>query len=130
LELARAFDPRMGCRPTVPEQHPKGDAMKRTPSSTQTPKPPTRKQLHYLRSLALQTGTSFTPPRSRDEASDEIDRLLRLTRASRSDRTRELRDVQRDLAERPEDATRIRRDETTGYGSTARWAHTDTEAQR
>jgi hypothetical protein len=104
--------------------------MKPTPSSTQIAKPPTRKQLHYLRSLALQTGTSFTPPRHRDEASDEIDRLLSLTRCSRSDRTRELRDVQRDLAERPDDTTRIRRDETAGYGSTARWAGSDTEGRR
>jgi hypothetical protein len=119
----------MGGRPTVPEQHPKGDAMKRTPDSTGSAKPPTPRQLQYLRSLALQTGTSFTPPRYRDEASDEIDRLLSLTRCSRSDRTRELRDVQRDLAERPQDATRIRRDEVSGYGSSARWA-TDASEDR
>jgi hypothetical protein len=93
-------------------------------------KPPTPRQLHYLRSLAQQTATTFTPPRSRDDASDEIARLLNLTRSRRAERTREQRAVQRDLAERPDDATRIRPDEISGYGSSARWASTDSEQQR
>ena len=33
---------------------------------------PTRKQLAYLRSLARQTGTTFTLPRTRRQASHEI----------------------------------------------------------
>jgi hypothetical protein len=86
-------------------------------------KKPTRKQLQYLRSLAAQTATTFTPPRTRSQASAEIDRLRTLTRSTRADRTREQRAVQRDLAEQPRDATRIRRDEIAGHGSTARWAH-------
>lgn len=39
---------------------------------------PTRKQLGYLRRLAELTGTTFTPPRIRKEASREIDRMIRL----------------------------------------------------
>lgn len=98
-------------------------------TTTGSAKKPTRKQLDYLRSLAEQTATTFTPPRYRDEASAEIDRLLNLTRSSRADRTREQRAVQRDLAERPDEAARVRRDEVSGYGSSARWA-TDASEQR
>ena len=36
---------------------------------------PTRKQLSYLRRLAEQTGTTFTPPATRADASREIERL-------------------------------------------------------
>lgn len=41
---------------------------------------PTQKQLRYLRVLALRTGTTFTLPQSRMEASREIRRLLGLPR--------------------------------------------------
>lgn len=41
-------------------------------SSTQTQQPPTRKQLAYLRALARATGTTFTLPRSRRQASRQI----------------------------------------------------------
>ena len=93
-------------------------------------KKPTRKQLDYLRSLADQTATTFTPPRSRSQASAEIDRLRTLTRSPRADRIREQRAVQRDLAEQPRDATRIRRDEVSGYGSTARWTQRPANGKR
>jgi hypothetical protein len=49
-------------------------------SSTQTRRSPTPKQLRYLRVLAEQTGTTFTPPTSSVEASREIDRLAALKR--------------------------------------------------
>jgi hypothetical protein len=104
--------------------------MKRTPITAGSAKKPTRKQLDYLRSLAEQTATTFTPPRSRDEASAEIDRLLKLTRSSRADRAREQRAVQRDLAERPDDATRVRDDEISGYASSARWTHHASNGKR
>ena len=84
---------------------------------------PTPKQLAYLRSLALATGTTFTYPTSRANASAEIRRLKAVGRSSRSDRTREQRAVQHDLAERPDDATAIRANDVIGYGSSARWAH-------
>ncbi|MGD9735966.1 MAG: ArdC-like ssDNA-binding domain-containing protein [Solirubrobacterales bacterium] len=41
-------------------------------SSTQTQQPPTRKQLAYLRALARTTGTTFTLPRTRRQASRQI----------------------------------------------------------
>ena len=36
---------------------------------------PSKKQLSYLRLLALKTGVSFTHPKTRSEASREIKRL-------------------------------------------------------
>lgn len=130
MELARAFDPRMGGRPTVPEQHlPKGAAIKPTTTARSAKPAPTRKQLAYLRSLANRTATTFTYPRTSAQASAEIKRLQGLGQSSQADRTREQRGVQRDLAERPDDAAQVRRDEVSGYGSSARWA-TDATEQR
>jgi len=84
---------------------------------------PTSKQLAYLRSLALATGTTFTYPTTSANASVEIRRLKTVGRSSRSDRTREQRAVQHDLAERPDDATAIRANDVIGYGSNCRWSH-------
>jgi len=47
-------------------------------SSTRMRRSPTPRQLRYLRVLAGQTGTTFTPPTSSAEASREIDRLAAL----------------------------------------------------
>jgi non-homologous end joining protein Ku len=118
-----------GRSPDCPEQHPRKAQQVKPTTTTGSAKKPTRKQLDYLRSLAEQTATTFTPPRYRDEASDEIDRLLNLS-SSRADRTREQRAVQRDLAERPDDATRIRDDEISGYASSARWTHHASNGKR
>jgi hypothetical protein len=41
-------------------------------SATQTHEPPTRKQLAYLRALARTTGTTFTLPHSKRQASRQI----------------------------------------------------------
>jgi hypothetical protein len=84
---------------------------------------PTPLQLRYLRDLAQQTGTTFTPPRTRDEASRQIQQLKRRDRDSRGDITRERRQVQRELANPSHDAVRHRADDTTGYGASASWAH-------
>jgi hypothetical protein len=78
---------------------------------------PTARQMSYLRSLALKTGTSFTNPQTRGEASREIDRL------------RGMKDTRRDAAlERDEGegerfayATGVLDEEVSGYGSTATW---------
>ncbi len=83
---------------------------------------PTRKQLNYLRSLAQRTGQTFKQPVTRDDASNEIDRLKRVKATPRADRRRELREVQDDLATGRGDAARVRDDELSGYGSTATWA--------
>jgi Protein of unknown function (DUF3072) len=92
---------------------------------------PTHKQLAYLKSLAEQTGTTFTYPTTSAQASAEIRRLQAQPRSSAGERTRERRDIARGLAERPDDAAalRIGRD-VRGYGSSARWAHTPDDAAR
>jgi hypothetical protein len=96
--------------------------MKPTTPAGPAKAPPTRKQLAYLRSLANRSATTFTYPRTSAQASAEIKRLQRLGQSSQADRTREQRAVQRDLAERPNDAAKVRSEETRGYGSSARWA--------
>jgi hypothetical protein len=88
-----------------------------------TANPPTSKQLRYLRDLALRTGQSFAYPRTSIEASREIDRLRKLRRTPTADRRRELRQVERDIAERRGDASQIDQEvELEGYASTARWS--------
>jgi hypothetical protein len=82
---------------------------------------PTAKQQAYIRRLALERGISFTPPRTKREASQLIDKLRRRPPDSRSDRRRETRLVQADLQTRPQDATRIQDRELEGHGSTATW---------
>ena len=87
---------------------------------------PTAKQLRYLRVLAEQTGTSFTPPRTRAQASREIERLRRRPVSSAAERRAERRGVQADLqADVP--ASTVRADEIRGYGANARWASTEDE---
>jgi hypothetical protein len=92
---------------------------------------PTPKQLAYLKSLAQQTGSTFTYPKTKAQASAEIRRIKTQQRSGAGERTREHRDVQRELAERPHDAAAVRvgRD-VRGYGCTARWTHTPDDAPR
>ena len=45
-------------------------------STTRIQEPPTGKQLAYLRALARRTGTTFTLPRSRRQASQQIAQLV------------------------------------------------------
>lgn len=86
------------------------------------PHPPSSKQLSYLRSLAEQTGQTFTYPQSSSEASAEIKRLRGTRRTSRTDRRRELGEVRTDMATRRGDASSVGARELTGYGSSATWA--------
>lgn len=74
-------------------------------------------QLSYLRDLAWQTGTTFTFPRTRRQASCEIQRLKALKRT----RGRYLETPRLDLdpAEQPY-ATEQKPGEVIGYGSSAR----------
>ncbi len=81
---------------------------------------PTPKQLNYLRRLAETTGTTFSPPSTRAEASREIERLKGRPRTPRRDIKRERQAVSRDLAERG-GAAAVRAEEVEGYGSSARW---------
>jgi hypothetical protein len=87
---------------------------------------PTRKQLSYLRRLAEQTGTTFTPPAARAAAIREIDRLKARPTTPAAERRRERRAVQNAMASRGP-ASSVRREETTGYGSTARWTRDNRE---
>jgi hypothetical protein len=83
-------------------------------------KPPSTKQMRYLRNLASQRGESFTYPATAVEASAEIERLKARRRGSYVERRIERRQVSRDLAFSGDAAT-VRGTEITGYGSSARW---------
>jgi hypothetical protein len=93
-------------------------------------KPPTAAQLRYLRGLAETTGMTFSPPRTSADASREIARLKALPADGPGDRRRERRQVQADLAQRPDDAVRVRPGETSGYGASAHWANARPEDRR
>jgi hypothetical protein len=80
-----------------------------------------RSQLAYLRSLADQTGQTFTYPKTSREASAEIDRLKNTPRQPQSERHVE-RDYNTDSTTVSAGAaTRVHADETAGYGSQATW---------
>ena len=91
---------------------------------TSTPKRvdrPTRRQLEYLRSLASRTGQTFAYPRTRGQASHEIQRLKRAQSSTRAERSIERKDIADSIARGPEDAATVRPDEVAGFGSTATW---------
>ncbi len=73
---------------------------------------PTPKQQRYLRSLANKTGTTFTPPRTRAEAAEEIDRLKRLRPSARYEQTEDRSAIAR--APRGGSAA-VRKSEIDGY---------------
>jgi N-terminal domain of anti-restriction factor ArdC len=81
---------------------------------------PTDRQLRYLRHLAEETGTTFTPPTTRREASEEIERLKQRSRQPDFERRGDLRTVSRGLVER-QPASSVRGDEVRGWGSSASW---------
>lgn len=76
---------------------------------------PTAKQQRYLRTLAEQTGTSFTPPQTKTEASREIDRLRKLTTSPRHERSQDRRTVSEAVRG---DAATPRAEEIVGYSAT------------
>jgi hypothetical protein len=83
-------------------------------------RPPTQRQLRYLRSLAAQRGESFAYPRTAAQASTEIERLKARPRLSRNVRRADDLAVSRAMAARG-DAAAVSDAEITGYGSSARW---------
>ena len=85
-----------------------------------TDDPPTQKQQRYLRSLAQKTGTSFTPPATKAQASREIKRLKQLAASPRHEREGDRRAVSERLASGTS-AARVREDEVEGYGSNCQW---------
>ena len=84
---------------------------------------PTNRQLNYLRQLARRTGTTFAPPRTRQQASAEIRRLkaIRSTGFTFAELQDEqaARQANHDI---PLDATRFGAEEITGYGVNCTWS--------
>jgi hypothetical protein len=78
---------------------------------------PTPRQLRYLRSLAIESGTTFTNPSTSRQASAEIDRLRGLSSRPRVQDT----DFAEDPERRPAYATGQQPGEVYGYGSSASW---------
>src|SRR5436190_5532021 len=91
------------------------------PQTAATPPAPTAQQQRYLRQLALVRGVSFVPPRTCFQAARLIDQLKRRAPEPAADRRRELRAVRDDLAGDRGGAARVRDDEISGWGSSARW---------
>ncbi len=83
---------------------------------------PTPRQLRYLRALAERSGTTFTPPATKAQASREIDRIKRLKQLTSIERRVEQSHVYSDR-ERVLAASAVKAREITGYGSTAKWAN-------
>lgn len=80
---------------------------------------PSVKQLRYLRLLAQRTGTTFTQPSSRAQASREIKRLMGLRRAGRPlPEPREADETGREVY-----GTAVRAGEVSGRGAHASWRH-------
>src|SRR4030081_471606 len=88
---------------------------------------PTSRQLQFVRSLAEQTGTSFTPPKTRAQASSEIKRLLALKESGHGELAISSSDVEAEpiQAEPVESelvyATGVQPGEVVGFGSAASW---------
>ena len=85
-------------------------------------KPPTAKQLAYLRALAERTGQTFAMPRTRTDASAEIRRLKATPAGRRVERRIERDEIADATAAGPIDSARVIPSEVTGHGSTATWS--------
>lgn len=90
---------------------------------------PTVRQLRCLRALALRTGTTFASPTTKAQASREIDRIKRLKPLTRPERRIEAAHQHTDR-ERVLEASTVKAQEITGYGSTAKWANTRPAKER
>lgn len=78
---------------------------------------PSPRQLGYLKSLAAQTGTSFTYPKTRGQASREIERLLALKESGYAP----LPTPADDRTSDPVYATAVQPGEVVGFGAAASW---------
>jgi hypothetical protein len=86
-------------------------------------KPPTAKQLAYLRALAERAGQTFATPRTMQEASAEIRRLKATTARTSVERKIERDEIADAIDTGTEDSVRVHRSEVTGFGSNCRWSH-------
>jgi len=88
-----------------------------------TPKPPSARQLNYLKALANRTGQTFTYPRTSSDASRAIRRLKTVRPTSRVELEVERLDLAAEQAAREANCdVPIHRSEIEGYGSTATWS--------
>jgi len=88
-----------------------------------TPKPPSARQLNYLKALANRTGQTFTYPTTSSDASREIQRLKTVRPSSRVEREIMRHDLAAEQAAREASSdVPINRSEVEGYGSTATWS--------
>ena len=85
-------------------------------------KPPTAKQLAYLRTLAERTGRTFVTPRTNETASAEIRKLKSVEPDSRLERRIERQDVADAIVRGPVDGARVLPHEVSGWGSSASWS--------
>ena len=85
-------------------------------------KPPTAKQLTYLRALAERTGQTFVTPRTTRDASAAICRLKATQAETRVERRIERDKIADAIAVGPRDAARVVASEVIGYGSSATWS--------
>ena len=85
-------------------------------------KPPTPKQLAYLRALAERTGQTFVTPRTSRDASAEIRRLKAAPAESQLERRIERDEIADAIGTGAQDNVRVSRNEITGYGSSATWS--------
>jgi hypothetical protein len=96
--------------PTTPDQE-----------ASMSHKPPSARQLNYLKALAERTGQTFQWPSSSAAASREIQRL-KMTRPS----TELEREIERfgdtQAIEAEQDAVAVHGFEVVGYGSTSTWS--------
>lgn len=83
---------------------------------------PTDRQLRYLRTLALKTGTTFTAPTTKSQASREIERLKRLQPVSRTEKRVEQASLHTDR-NCLKSASAVQPHEITGHGSSTKWAN-------
>ncbi len=86
--------------------------------------PPSSRQLGYLRSLARRTGTTFTYPQTRAQASREIQRLKAIASTGFTFAELQAENQARELNgdQSLTYGTAVRENEIDGYGSTATWS--------
>lgn len=92
----------------------------RAPEEPAQENKPTVRQLRYLRQLTDRTGTTFSPPATRREASEQIERLQRRSRSPRYERRADREEVSLALAEQ-QPASGVRPEEISGHGGECRW---------
>ena len=85
-------------------------------------KPPTPKQLAYLRALAERTGQTFATPQTSRDASAEIRRLKTAPADSHVERRIERDEIADAIGIGAQDSVRVTRSEVAGYGSSATWS--------